>query len=174
MIVIGGCASSDATVSSAPTAGHPTGGVTLELYARDADQRQSYYELRRDGTLGWGGGRDALNQTPSWTGAMLAHEIDELLVLLEQAQWFQAKPKSTRVPEGQLYELRLTHRDNLRTRQVTGRWEAIEPIERLLYNASLRRLDPQIEALPRAGLVERDAEPATKAPEPERSSAPRP
>jgi hypothetical protein len=154
--LIGGCATSSPSGAVHPTASQPTGGVTLELYSRDAERRESYYELRRDGTLAWGGGRDALVRSTSWTGPLRPEEIQQLLTLLEQQHWFEVKPKSTRQPKWQLYDLRLSHPGNVRERRVIGRWEAIESVEQLLRGAALRRLEPDIASLPRAGLAERE------------------
>ena len=59
-VIACGCASSASTPSQ-PTANRSTLPIELVLYARDAQRRESYYEVRRDGTLAWGGGRDALD-----------------------------------------------------------------------------------------------------------------
>ena len=83
--------------ASTPEVESPTGGRTLSLHARHADNVQALYIVEDDGTLSFGGGRDAWLDKTTWNGPMTQAEIAELFALVDEHDWFEKAPGTRRV-----------------------------------------------------------------------------
>ena len=77
--LLAGCSASDP--------GSATRGLSLEMWMQGGENRAAFYRLETDGTLGFGGGADALSHNITWTGPLTAGEIERLWVLLDEHGW---------------------------------------------------------------------------------------
>ena len=139
-----GCATARSAAAGA------TGGVTLRLYKHDQEGgAMTLYEMKRDGTLGFGGGRDAQFDRITWTGAMTEPEIEELLALIEQYEWFESGPDGSDEPQGLSYRISLSGPKGSKRYRIKGSCESLIAIETLLERISRRRLEPILDKLPK-------------------------
>ena len=129
-----------------------TGGIALELFTHYPSNQATLYKVDRDGTIHFGGGFDAISGSTTWSGPMTDQEIGAMRTLLERHGWFQAAPESTGEPRD-LRRRFLIRRDN-RTRayRLKGEVPALVEVETMLKPIAERRLDPILDALPKAGL----------------------
>jgi hypothetical protein len=118
------------------------------MYMRDATQAEMYYEVHRDGTLGFGGGIKARLNNTTWTGTLTPDELKEFQRLLAAEDWFKEKPASTHAPEKHLYRVEINAPENRRKFTVKGESERLRPIQQLLAKACLRRLEDDLKILP--------------------------
>ena len=128
-----------------PTA---TGGLEFTLFVRDSTGSESFYQVTPDGSLGWAGGLYARLYSPKWSGALTADEIKTLQTLLAERQYFLSKPPSSGEPEKHIYRVYVNAPEHRTRFTVKGMSPEIEPIRELLANASLRRLEDDLDRLP--------------------------
>ncbi len=149
VVILEGCAGNGSRMESA------TGGVELSLYVRDASGAEMLYDVKRDGTLSFGGGMDARLGNTTWTGMMTEEEIRQLHELLSQREWFKAKLRSTDEPEGVLYRVSINAPQSRRRFTLKGEHESVKPVRELLEKVALRRLEGDLERLPKPSLERR-------------------
>lgn len=143
---LGGCAAT-------PTARvNATGGVRLSMLMVDArGGAAARYEVRQDGTLGFSGGLDAHFDRITWTGPMTDEEIEVLLDLMEEHQWFERSPLGSSEPEGLTYRIDLSGPEGRKRFRISGRAETVTAVESLLDRIARRRFEPILDTLPKSG-----------------------
>ena len=157
LLLVAGCASNPSEMGGGGrtgggrTGGGRTGGVELDFFVRTADGRLARYVVDRAGRLHFYGGSDALSGDPSWTGDMTDAEIDELRGLLEQHGWFAERPEPLEEAEMPLYRVRIVGPRFRRRLEVRGETTSLEEVSAFLHGVSGRRLQPVLDALPKAG-----------------------
>jgi hypothetical protein len=136
---------------SAPDPGSVTRGLSLEVWDRGLENRAVLYRVETDGTISFGGGRDAINQRISWTGPLTADEVDQLWVLLEDHGWLsgEVRAASTGEPRRRQCRIQLRWPGGRKRFRFRGENPDVEPVEALLAEASRRRLQGDLETLPR-------------------------
>ena len=141
--LLAGCSASDP--------GSATRGLSLEVWDRGAENLAVLYRVQTDGTLSFGGGRDAINQRTSWTGPLTAEEIDQLWVLLADYGWLSGdvKAASTGEPRKRICRIRMSWPGGAKRYKIRGENPDVEPVETLLAEVSRRRLERDLETLPR-------------------------
>jgi hypothetical protein len=140
-----GCASSDANSM--------TGGVSFQLLYRGPEDAAAYYTLDRHGVLRFGGGMDAYLKKVSWQQQLSPQDIQQLEALIDQNQWFQAKPTATGEPPPS-YEISLSGPQGSHFYRVKGQSPAIDPVLHLLDSFTRRRFDKYLEQFPQPGSQE--------------------
>ncbi len=125
-----------------------TNGLELSMFSRDATGAEVLYEVKQDGTLGFGGGLSARLDKTTWTGALTPEESQELHRLLEEQNWFQDDPPSDGQPEGQTYRVMINTAECRRRFSIEGESPGLKRLRELLAKASLRRLDSDLKKLP--------------------------
>ena len=131
-----------------------TGGLTLRLLSKSEDGAATLYRVRTDGTLAFGGGFAALIDKTEWSGAMTGEEIDRLGELVDALE-----PRELAAP---VEEVESTVTRTLEVRRPGGFFEVLDTSDRpemvalqeLLDGIRLRRYEPIIDALPKAGAQE--------------------
>ena len=141
--------------------GTRTGDIEMTMYARSSDGAESLYEIRKNGTLAFGGGMDARLDSPKWTGDMTDDEIARMRQLLEQCNWLRPTPKAMDRPEGdqRLYRIWLTAPGVVKQFSLKGEHPSLQPLRELFERAALRRLEPDLQKLPQPSI--REQKPAT-------------
>ncbi len=145
LAVLAGCA----VTGPADTGPDLTGGRTWELYtAREGAMAR--YRIDPDGTLHFGGGRDAMGGRFSWSGPLTAAELDELVELIDEASWFDG-PEPVGDDSGRTWAL--SERMGMKVRRVSveGDTEKLREVYDLLSTASRRRYGDFLESMPKAG-----------------------
>ncbi|MHC4613644.1 MAG: hypothetical protein ACYTAU_08730 [Planctomycetota bacterium] len=141
-VVLAGCSAADP--------GSATRGLSLEVWDRGLENRAVLYRVETDGTISFGGGRDAIQQSVSWTGPLTAEEIDQLWVLLEDHGWFsgEVRAASTGEPRRRQCWIRLRWPGGKKRIRFRGENPDVDPVEALLAEASRRRLQGDLKTLP--------------------------
>lgn len=150
VLILGGCAT-----GSAPDLERPTvtiaDGFFLELWVQGEGNYAVLYRVNGARRLGYGGGLDAINRQLSWTGELTPEELDRLDELLEEHGWYEGKVESTGKPPKHVSRINLRSPRGHRRFKVKGRSSDVTPIEKLLEEASMRRLKRDLDVLPEAG-----------------------
>lgn len=156
LMALGACSSSErvenASANDARSSPH---AVKLELIIHDETNADVLYRVERDGSIHWGGGMKARLDKTIWTGQMTEDERRQLHELLVQHQWFDRDPVSTNEPKGRRYEVNVSGTDGSNHFRAKGANAEIEPVANLLEKICLRRLEPELKALPQPGLQKR-------------------
>lgn len=150
-----GCQTSRATDS-------PTGGLQMTMYVRDATDAESYFEVDRSGTLGFGGGIKARLFQTTWAGPMKPDEIQQLRAMFEAQDWFREDPRSTDQPPEQVYRVTIDAPQRRTQFKVKGENQALAGIHQMLAKAALRRLEPTLRTLPEPSIKQSTTQPATQ------------
>jgi hypothetical protein len=131
--------------------GSATRGLSLEVWLWGEQNLAIFYRVITDGTIGFGGGADARSQRVTWSGPMTAEEIDRLWALLREHGWFSGdvKAASTGEPEQRWYRIRLRWPGGSKRYKIRGENPQVAPVEALLAQASRRRLEGDLERLPK-------------------------
>jgi hypothetical protein len=156
------CCTGLTACQSSRTASSPTGGLQITMYVRDATSAESYFEVDRSGTLGFGGGVKARLFQPTWSGPMMPEEIQQLRALLEAQDWFREKPGSTDQPPEQVYRVTIDAPQRRTQFKVNGENQALAAIHQMLAKAALRRLEPTLRSLPEPNIRQSTTQPATQ------------
>lgn len=152
MVLLCGCASNPAARERLPDR---TDGLDLRLYIEMNEHTAVLYRVRPEGTLSFGGGRDAFFGHMSWTGDMTDEEIAQLHALLDEHAWFVREPRSNGEPQDYRIEINATGSQRARARyRIQGKSAAVEPIADFLSQIALRRLQPELDRLPQATPVD--------------------
>ncbi|MBC24001.1 MAG: hypothetical protein CMJ32_08820 [Phycisphaerae bacterium] len=146
MLLGTGCASGTGKPST------PTGGISIWMQQRDNEQLKFVlYQVDADGMLAWGGGQAASMEETTWEMLLEPEQVSQLRTVLREAGWLDGKPSG----EGSGGD----RRTKVRFRWPEGSWKwsirgtdpALEPVEQLLYQYSLVRLESALQRLPEAG-----------------------
>lgn len=136
--------------------GTRTGGHRLELEVRrDGAQSIAIYRMNRDGTISYAGGKDALIGSTTWTGELTDKQIDTLVSLLHELQWYTRPFESTGEPPELEQSGFVRGPDGFRKFHVVGEHPRITPMREALEQAAARRLDPVLDQLPRPSGTQR-------------------
>jgi hypothetical protein len=150
-----GCVSAAAAVlagCSAPSRADPdspTRGLSLEMEMRGEGNLAVLYRVETDGTIGFGGGADAVQREITWTGPLAAEEIERLWVLLEEHGWLSGDLRTTGEQKRPEYRIRLRWPSGSRRFKVRGANPGVTPVEELLEQAARRRLQGFLGTFPR-------------------------
>ncbi len=132
-----------------PHAIYYAGGLYLEVMTVGEENLAVLYRVNGRRQIGFGGGMDAIEGRLSWVGELSAEEMERLTPLLAEHGWYSGKVGTTGEPKKRLTRVDLRWREGHRRFKVRGRSDDVEPIESLLAEASRRRLDRELEMLPR-------------------------
>lgn len=129
-----------------------TGGISLEVESRNTDsQHMALYLVSPDGTLDWGGGRNAMNGTTTWQGTLSTEQIAALRTLLEEDGWFDGKPKGSGTPRSRIGRVMLRSERGNRRYELRGECPAFDRLAALLESAARGRHEAHLNTLPVAG-----------------------
>lgn len=134
----------------------------MTMYIRDATDAESYFEIDRSGTLGFGGGIKARLFHTTWSGPMTAEEIQQLRAMFEAHDWFREDPQSTDQPPEQVYRVTIDAPERRGQFKVKGENQALAAIHQKLAKAALRRLEPTLRTLPEPSIKQSTTQPATQ------------
>ena len=138
----------------------PTGGVAVEVESRDSESLKiSLYRVWPDGTIDWGGGRDAMNSVTTWEGLMGQSEIASMRQLLEQDGWYDGRPKGSGTPKTATATVVVKSAAGSRTTTIRGSSPELERLLEVLRQATKGRHDGYMRKLP-------DAAPRLEEPDP--------
>ena len=128
-----------------------TGGTYVDCSVTDGDELKAvHWIVSPDGTIEFGGGRDAMNNTMTWKGKMSQQEIDALRALLEDDGWYAGTVAGTGTPKNRNVHVVVKYSDGTRKFNIQGRCDEADRLEALLQRASAGRLDPYLKKLPAA------------------------
>jgi hypothetical protein len=151
-----------------------TRGIALEVDVRDAGAFAALYRLKRDGTLGWGGGDSAIKGETTWEGALSDEEIHGLAAILEEDGWLGAAPGHAQPPAESASKRRTTVRVDAPAGKHRferhGHDPAAERLVQHLDGLARRRYDGFLRALPKPDPP--PAEPPADVPPPQGEPAP--
>lgn len=129
-----------------------TGGVRLEVESRDTEsQLMALYVVSPNGTLDWGGGRNAMQGTTTWQGTLTAEQIAALRTLLEEDGWFDGRPKGSGTPRSKVGRVMLRSDRGNRRYELRGECPAFDRLVALLESAARGRHEAHLNTLPVAG-----------------------
>ena len=129
-----------------------TGGLSVDYFTRTTDERLMRYRVEPSGRISFSGGTDALGDRIGWTGDLTDEEIQALRGLLEARDWYAQSPASAEDVETPFYRVRLIGPGFRRQFEARGSNESLEAMGDLLAAASARRLDPELDRLPKPGV----------------------
>jgi hypothetical protein len=155
------CGAAPAACRSAPRNASATGNLAMTMYVRDATGAESYYEVHRDGTLGFGGGLQARLFQTTWSGPMTAEEIAQIRAALEAQNWFRQPPRSTNQPADHIYRITIDAPERQKQFRVKGDTQALRPLHEIFSRIALRRLEPVLRGLPEPSIRQSTSQPAT-------------
>jgi len=121
----------------------------MTMFLRDATGAEALYQVHDDGTLGFGGGWRARLGSVTWTGPLTTDEITQLRDLLAQHHWFRPPPTATGQPPDQMYRVDIHSPEGRSQFRIKGEHPDLQPIQALLARAALRRLESDLERLPK-------------------------
>jgi len=144
-----GCAALDQIDTTSRTGGHR---LTLDVRTGDSDSI-AIYRVQPDGIIEFAGGRDALLGSTTWTGTLTDEEIDTLVTLLRDHQWYTQPFESTGQPDDLHQSGVVRGPTGFRRFEVTGEHPRIAPVRTLLERAAGRRNERVLDALPKPSNV---------------------
>ncbi len=106
------------------------------------------YRVDQDGSIHFGGGKDAQLNKTSWAGKLTQQEIEQLRASLDEQGWFTAEPASSSTDADRKYRIELRWPEGNRSYKVAGKGSKIAPIEDLLIKIANRRHDVFLDSLP--------------------------
>ena len=125
-----------------------TGGRRIEMFVSSKERRFERYRVGTDGVVHWAGGADALSAKFTWSGPLTADEVERLFDAIEREGWFEHDPPSTREPPDTTYDVQIRGPAGRESFTATGDAPGLVEVRRILEQASLRRLDGYLDALP--------------------------
>ena len=129
--------------------------LMLELSVRDETNSERLYRIDRDNTISFGGGFQARLGTTTWTGPLSPEERAHIADVINQQGWFASRVESTNEPKARVYRIDINAPPGHKRFKVVGRNERVEPVEAVLEQICLRRLEPVLQQLPEPGLQQR-------------------
>lgn len=152
-----------------PPKGFFPGGEDIELDLRVERPGRSHarYRVEQDGTLRFAGGQDVLMDRWTWTGRLTQDEARALEDLIAIHRLFARPPVSAGDEAEIAQRLTLQQGERSMRAEVHGPSPEIDPLRRLLEEASSRRNQPVLDSLPKANISDayRGGPPGTPASE---------
>ena len=148
LVVVAGCVT-DSHGPEANGLGEVISDVSLTLYVRDGSGAEEYYEVKRDGAFGFGGGMNARFQRTTWTTSLTAQEMQALRDLMVSNGWFTKAVKSTKLPKEARYDIDARSSQGTLRKRIEGENDHVEPVRLWLRDVANRRLEIDLERQPR-------------------------
>jgi len=137
-----------AAMTSLPKPENPD-EFALRVKAFRPNNAIALYIIEPDGALRFAGGRQALTDQTTWTGELTDEQARQLRSHLQQRNWFQTPPKSTKKDESYRTIIALRRINAQRKFTVYGENQAVQPILDVLEQAARRRHEPYLQRLPK-------------------------
>jgi hypothetical protein len=147
-LTVSGCVA-DARPPEVSQLGEVISDLSLTLDVRDASGAEEYYEIKRDGSFGFGGGMDARFQRITWTTQLTADEMRSLRDLMKQHGWFNGELRSTNQPKDARYAAKASCDEGSLSKRIAGENDRIEPVRHALREIANRRLQTDLERQPK-------------------------
>jgi hypothetical protein len=123
----------------------------VELFVDHGDGALELYRVERDGTIHFGGGRDARERRTTWQDRLSDAEIADLEQVIADHGGFRLVPDSSAEPRDRTARLTLRSGDGTIRHEVRGGSEAIESLRSALDRIARRRHDRVLQSLPEPG-----------------------
>ncbi len=120
----------------------------VEMFHASQDGRLVRYEVTPQGVLRFAGGMDARDGDWSWEGHLDAAEGAELQTIIDRAGWVSSAPRSTH-QDGDTWEVSIRTDGGSRSFELRGDSESVLKAWAVLDKAGRRRLDADLDRLPR-------------------------
>jgi len=131
--------------------GSATGGMFLEVDARDGDQlRAILIRVQPNGAIEWGGGRDAMNATTTWEAPLTAEQIATLRALLDKDGWFSGVPEGSGTPNSRFTRVVLRGPEGTQRYGIRGTSPVAERLVTTLESFTRGRHDEFLKRVPAA------------------------
>ncbi|MEM7228764.1 MAG: hypothetical protein AAF432_08110 [Planctomycetota bacterium] len=127
----------------------------VEMMYRDDGNVIALYRVEEDGTFGFGGGQNALAERMSYTTILSVDDLDTLQLRIDEARWAYEDIESTNEPETRRYDIRYEWPTGWARHKVRGESQRIRPVHDLLIEFSERRLQRDLDTLPKPGIQRR-------------------
>ena len=119
---------------------------------RDNKQLQYVlYKVDTDGILAWGGGQAASMDETTWESLLEPEQVRQLRSILQDSGWFAGKPTGSGTGGQRRTKVHFRWPDGSWKWTLRGTDPQLDPVEQLLHQYSLARLEPALRRLPEAG-----------------------
>ena len=138
-------------------AGHanlPTHGIAMTMLVSDEKTAHTRYELKRDGSVSFAGGFDAMQKKPSWSDALTLDESQRLFDTLAQHGWLDGEPEVTGESGSLRVKVKFSSRDARYDFDTHGGGGAVDAVRELLAEITNRRHAEYLDRLPEASKVD--------------------
>lgn len=146
--MLAGCASSNS--ADEPHASR----LMLEMFLRDATNAEKLFRVE-DGELHFGGGLDARLRQTTWSTPLSDHDLTAIADAIDRVGWPRTKPAFSGEPEEQFWRISVRTQRGFARFKGRGRSDAAQQVHDVLDSIALRRLDRDLERLPKPGPVAR-------------------
>jgi hypothetical protein len=144
--LFGGCASS--TVAPAES---PTHGIALTMLVRNEGSANQLFIVEPDGAIQWGGGFDAVDGNPSWTGTLSGKEADELVSVMRTHGWLDGHLRADAPAKWPIYEIKVRTPEGSHSSDFKGSCAQVTPVLAVLERIADRRNDAYLNTFPEPG-----------------------
>lgn len=126
-----------------------TGGIAIDFFIEKADYAAAYYHVQTDGTIGYGGARDARNRKTTWTGDMADKQIDRLQAILKEHDLLADSPQCAHEADAPRYNITIRSNAGRNRIRVQGECPPLEQLHNHLREIAKARFEHIIDTLPR-------------------------
>jgi len=125
-----------------------TDGMAVRMLVERSAGSAAYYVLRTDGTLGWGGGTDALERRVTWTGELTDEELEAVRRVLNTTDWFDRPPVGDGEPPDLRQDVAVWAAGAHVRSRIEGDDERVAALREILESAAFRRNEEFLRRLP--------------------------
>lgn len=127
-------------------------GLFLELTVQRDKDSIAYYNVKKDGTIGFAGGVEAKRGDIEWTDALTDEERNRIVSMVESFGWLEREPASSAINPEHRYELLVRQGSKRSHVIVRGDHPQLVEMSALLEQICSRRFDEFIDRLPQPGM----------------------
>jgi len=156
VLTLGACATGDRQRAAADAPPREDGLISLAVHWSDgAEGRAALYEIRRDGTIAFGGGFDASSGKTTWSGPLDPADRAAIWATLRADGWVDAggrgRIQGTGEPRSRRGDVRITTAAGMTRHSIRGASPELDRLRERMEQATAGRFDQTLRALPQAG-----------------------
>lgn len=144
LTLLGGCATATSTLDSSGV-----DDLLLHMRVTDSESMDAIYEVGQAHEIAFAGGRSAIKDATTWRGELTDEEFDQLMILLEDANWFRAGQAMVDGASARRYDIMVNAPGGEVQAKLDGDCSSAESVYLLLDHAARRRFDDVLDRRPK-------------------------
>jgi hypothetical protein len=148
LALLTGCATDGSILHPMPD---QMSGLFLEISVEKPPDSFALYSVKKDGTISFGGGKEARQGETTWTDELSDEERVKIVAMVEQFGWLHSGPVSSKTNPEHEYAVSARRGSTRMSVEVTGDNPQVVEMVSYLDQICRRRFDAFIESLPQPG-----------------------